>query len=322
MIRTILLALFFIGVQEICSSQNNTIIVNSYPPQATVSINSGPTKSTMAVFNELDRGSYIVESFIKSNPIDIKLIDSYMSDTLALLKNDSIILTFNFQTYKVNTIKIKKTTEPIADLTGQNDTRLNQAKKFIKVIPKGLKSFYYGLPNPIKISVPGIPSSSIFLTITDNATINKIGDDSYEVNPIKEEGKIDIQVHAKTEEVNELLDVLSFNIKTISKPKVKVMGMGGGKISRVMLSKAPGVYAELEDYYSPDFKFQIIGFSLVTVHGIYAKTFYSKGAMFSKEASEAISLLGRNDKVYIEEVVVKQPDGKTVTLSPIKFTIK
>jgi hypothetical protein len=99
------------------------------------------------------------------------------------------------------------------------------------------------------------------------------------------------------------------------------MGLTGGKISIAMLSQAPGVYAELEDFPF-DIRFQVMSFTVVTIEGILTKQTFSNASIITREQSDAIIKADKGSNVYIEDIVIKSPENKTYTIPPIKFTLK
>ena len=180
--------------------------------------------------------------------------------------------------------------------------------------------FYYGIENPVAISVPGIPANKIEPRIAEGAIISKVAD-GYEVKPTKRSGTVSIQVMAEIEGSKKSMGSMDFRIKTIPEPKAKVMGQSSGSISIAMLSNAPGVYAELEDFVF-DLKFQITGFTLVTQDGIYSKELNTKGNSFSREQQDVIKAAKKGGRITIENIVARGPDGQEKPLSPIVFKLK
>lgn len=200
------------------------------------------------------------------------------------------------------------------------DEEYQVAQPNLVVSPTKMNVFYYGIENPVAISVPGIPANLIEPRIAEGATIKKVAD-GYEVKPTKRSGTVSIQVMAEIEGSKKSMGSMEFRIKTIPEPKAKVMGQSSGTISIAMLSNAPGVYAELEDFVF-DLKFQITGFTLVSQDGIYSKELSTKGNSFSREQQEAIKNAKKGARITIENIVSRGPDGQEKPLSPIVFKLK
>jgi len=194
------------------------------------------------------------------------------------------------------------------------------AQSNVVISPTKMNVFYYGIDNPVAISVPGIPSSDLIPRINSGGVIKKVGKD-YEVRPSVRSGKINIQVYAKIDGSQKLMGNMDFRIKTIPKPVAKVMGKGSGSISRGNLSMAPGVYAELEDFLF-ELKYDVTKYTLVKQDGIYSKEISENGSKFTRDVQEAIKSAKKGSRITIENIVAKGPDGREVELSPIVFKLK
>ncbi len=199
-------------------------------------------------------------------------------------------------------------------------TEYRVAEPNLVVSPTKMNVFYYGIDNPVAISVPGIPANKIKPRIQSGANIKKVGKE-YIVRPTKKTGEVSIQVYAEIDEKQKLMGSMPFRIRTIPKPVAKVMGKTSGSISRVALSNAPSVYAELEDFVF-DLKFNITQFTVVKQEGIYSKEMQTKGKKFSREQQDAIKSAKKGSRITIEDIKAKGPDGRVRDLSPIVFKLK
>jgi gliding motility-associated protein GldM len=194
------------------------------------------------------------------------------------------------------------------------------AEPNLVVSPTKMNVFYYGIENPVAISVPGIPADKILPSIPSGATIRKVSD-GYEVKPTKKSGTVQVQVFAQIDGNRKSMGSMEFRIKTIPEPKSKVMGQSSGSISKALLSNAPGVYAELEDFVF-DLKFQITQFTLVSQDGIYTRELNAKGNSFTREQTDAISAAKKGARITIENIEARGPDGQVKPLAPIVFKLK
>jgi len=182
--------------------------------------------------------------------------------------------------------------------------------------------FYYGIENPVAISVPGIPSDKIKVSIPDGgATIKKAGN-AYEVKPTKRSGTVNVAVAAEIDGKSKSMGSMLFRIKTIPEPKAKVMGYSSGSIDKAVLSAASGVQADLEDFVF-DLKFKITKYTVTTtVSGGMTKELHKTGGTFDSEVKNLIKGLKANSKLIIEEIEAMGPDGVPRALSPIVFKVK
>jgi gliding motility-associated protein GldM len=201
------------------------------------------------------------------------------------------------------------------------DAEFEVAEPSLVISPTKMNVFYYGIENPVDISVPGYSANKLFPRILEGATINKVTD-GYEVKPTKKNGTVSIEVMVEIEGKQKSMGKREFRIRTIPEPKAKVMGQASGSsISIAMLSQAPGVYAELEDF-AFELKYQILQFSVVFQEGIITNSIATKGSAFSKEQQSAIKSAKKGGRITIEDIVARGPDGQEKPLSPIVFKLK
>lgn len=196
------------------------------------------------------------------------------------------------------------------------------AEPSLVISPTKMNVFYYGVENPVAISVPGIPADKIKVSIPDGgATIKKVGS-SYEVKPTKRSGTVSVAVAAEIDGKPKNMGSMLFRIKTIPEPKAKVMGYSSGNIEKTILSAASGVQADLEDFVF-DLKFKITKYTVTTtVSGGMTKEIKKTGGTFDNEVKTLIKGLKANSKLIIEDIEAVGPDGVPRALSPIVFKVK
>lgn len=199
-------------------------------------------------------------------------------------------------------------------------TEYQVAQSTVVVSPTKMNVFYSGIDNPVDISVPGIPSTDIIARIPSGATISKVAK-GYEVRPTVRSGKVDVQVYATIDGNQKFIDSREFRIRTVPTPIAKVMGKSSGDISKAMLSQAPVVYAELEDFLF-ELKFEITQFTLVSQDGIYTKELKASGNKFTNEQKDAIKGSKTGSRITIEGIEARGPDGRVVPISPIVFKLR
>ncbi len=188
------------------------------------------------------------------------------------------------------------------------------------ISPTKMNVFYYGIDNPVEISVPGIPSDKIRPVAGKGLRIRK-GRKGYIVKPTKTSGKVNITVMAEIDGKQKSMGKKMFRIKTIPEPKAKIMGKSKGVISKTMLLNSPGVIAELENFVF-DLKFKVTKFTITVTKGGYTSELTQKGNKFTSQQRNAIKNLKSGSKLIIENIEAKGPDGRTKVLSPIIFKVK
>jgi len=189
----------------------------------------------------------------------------------------------------------------------------------VVVSPLKMNVFYVGVDNPISISVPGIASEKIEARIT-NGTIQKKGK-IYIVLPEKSGRNCKITVGVRDKRGMVEMQTLVFRVKTVPDPVAKIAGKKGGDISKSLLSASWGVSATLDEF-DFDMKFKVIGFNLYTIaEGGYVKEARSNSAKFTRTQKNIISKAKRGQRVIIDNIRAKGPDGKIRKLQSVTFKI-
>lgn len=201
------------------------------------------------------------------------------------------------------------------------DVSYQVAEPNLVISPTKMNVFYYGIDNPVEISVPGIPSNKIRPTVLGGGARISKARKGYVVKPTKTSGKVKIAVMAEIDSKQKSMGSMEFRIKTIPEPKAKIMGKSSGTIAKALLINAPGVIAELEDFVF-DLKFKVTKFTITITKGGYTSELNQKGSSFSSQQKDAIKGLKSGSKIIIENIEAKGPDGRTKPLSPIIFRVR
>jgi gliding motility-associated protein GldM len=189
----------------------------------------------------------------------------------------------------------------------------------VVVSPLKMNVFFTGVDNPVMISVPGIASENIVATAT-NATIKKVKD-IYIVRPKKPGVACKIAVGMMEGRTVRNMQTLNFRVKTVPNPIATISNKKGGEISQSLLSASWGVKADLEEF-DFDMKFVVLGFNLYTIgEGGYVKEAASNSANFSRDQKAIISKVRRGQRVVIDNIRAKGPDGNIRKLQSVSFKI-
>ena len=196
------------------------------------------------------------------------------------------------------------------------------AKPSVVVSPTKMNVFYIGVENPVDVSVSGFSADKVMASITGGASIVKKGGNSSEyIVKVSKVGDVSINVSVKDGGKTKGMGSVSFRCKTVPDPVAKVAKLKGGEIQKELLAAQEYVIAEMENF---DFQleYKITGF---TVSALVDGFFVSKittGNRFSDEQKRILQNSRKNQKIYIEDVSARGPDGKTRKLSPIIFNVK
>lgn len=183
---------------------------------------------------------------------------------------------------------------------------------------------YLGIANPIKVSVPGVASENLEITV-NNGRYEKSGDD-FLVYPSKLDitGKnTSISVVAKMNGEKRPMGSMPFRVKEVPPPVATIGGKNGGNLKKEELMAEDGIFAELKDF-DFDLKFKVTQFD-VTYSGAggYVKTYSSKDNKFTSEQKDQFGKLTQGSLIFIDNILAKGDDGQPARpLSPISFKIR
>ncbi len=199
------------------------------------------------------------------------------------------------------------------------DSKFQVAEPNLVISPTKMNVFYYGLENPVEISVPGVTSDKI-TPILSNASMRREGN-TYYIKPDKPGGLVTIKVMAEINGEKRSMGEKEFRVKIVPRPIAKVLGKDKGDITRNELLAADGVVAVLEDFLF-DLKFTVKEFRVTVTIGGYTKELDSKSNRFTMDQKNLIKELKPNSKLIIEDIKSIGQDGRTNDLSPIVFKVK
>lgn len=189
------------------------------------------------------------------------------------------------------------------------------------ISPTKMNVMYLGIPNPIKVSVPGVASENLEVSV-NNGRIEKSGED-FLVYPAKLDitGKnTSISVMAKMNNEKRSMGSMVFRVKEVPPPLATIGGKNGGNLKKEELLAEDGIFADLKDF-DFDLKFKVTQFD-VTISGTYVKTFPSKDNKFTNEQKDQFGKLSQGSIIFIDNIMAKGDDGTTRPLSPISFKIR
>ena len=195
-------------------------------------------------------------------------------------------------------------------------------KPSVTISPTKMNVMYMGVANPIRVSVPGVASQNLEVSVSNGGRMEKNGDD-YFCYPSKLDalGKnTAISVTANLNGVKRPMGSMAFRVKEVPPPLATIAGLSGGTLRKEDLLAEGGVFAELKDF-DFDLKFKVTQFD-ITISGTYAKTSSSKSNKFTDEQKGMFSKLATGSMIYIDNIMAKGDDGSNRPLADIGFKIK
>ena len=196
-------------------------------------------------------------------------------------------------------------------------------KPSVTISPTKMNVFYLGIPNPIKVSVPGVASENLDVSVT-NGRIEKSGGD-YLVYPSKVDvlGKsTSVSVMATMNGEKRSMGSMVFRVKEVPTPIATIGGKNGGNLRKEELMAEDGIFAELKDF-DFDLKFKVTQFDVnLSGAGGYERKYTTTGNRFSAEQKSQFSKLAQGSLIYIDNIMAKGDDNTDRPLAPISFKIR
>lgn len=197
------------------------------------------------------------------------------------------------------------------------------------VAPVLMNVLYAGIANPIRIAVPGIPSGNVTATM-NNGTLTRKGD-QWEALPNNPGNDATVTVMARMADGRSIeMTKTIFRVRALPDPMPYIeykdengnlKKFRGGKILKRSLVGSEGILAAIDDDLL-NVPFTVQSFEM---------TFYdsmgnmipevAQGGKFSQRQKDYIRRLERGKRFFISRVLVKGPDGKDRTITPIEVIV-
>ena len=191
--------------------------------------------------------------------------------------------------------------------------------------PTKMIVFYRGVPNPVEVSVPGVPQDKIDVRIDGGHKISKQPDGSYVVEPSSNSSvrEANITVSAELPDGSKkTLPAKNFRVKRIPDPVAFWTGKkptDKGITKAEVLSFAP-VAARMEGF-DFDVKVRVKSFTLkISKDGAFSDL-PSGNNRITPDQQEALKRVRRGNVIYLEDILVSMPDGTERDLPPMKLKI-
>ena len=206
--------------------------------------------------------------------------------------------------------------------------RRDFSQKYSVVAPSATVSadimnvLYAGYDNPMSVSVPGIPSSKLRVSMTGGSFEQK-GEGKYNARPTTPGTEAVITVSAESEGRHQEMGKFTFRVRKLPDPTAYIAytadGGGenhfkGGSISKQILMGTEGIGAAIDDGLL-NIAFRVNSFETVFYDAMgNAVPYKSNGAKFSDQQKAQMRGLARNKRFYITDIHATGPDGIERTL--------
>lgn len=197
------------------------------------------------------------------------------------------------------------------------------AKPTATVAPTKMMVMYRDIKNPITVSVPGIPSEDLIISVEGGTYTKDNGAGNYFVEPNNNAKTVVVKVSGKTDEGKVIvLGAQEFRLKSVPDPVISIGGITGGKHEKEELAIAGRLSAKLKDFDFQGYEYTVESYTVLTIRNNIIKA-ENVGASFSREVKEMISNTRSGQTVIFQDIIVKTPKGERRSIdNSITVTIK
>jgi gliding motility-associated protein GldM len=196
------------------------------------------------------------------------------------------------------------------------------------VSPTAMNVMYYGIPNPIDVSVPGISPDKLKIRVVNGSFSNEkvkksVGDyfkGSWAVKPTAVGQVVQVIVTADINGKPVQYAPYEFRVKSIPPPVAIFGNKSTGTIPRATAAAQQGVFAILPDF-DFDLQYQVTGFTVLYSDKGSDYEEPSTNSNLTTKQKDLIGRLTRGKNLIIKDIKALGPDGKTKDLQPIILKI-
>ena len=203
------------------------------------------------------------------------------------------------------------------------NTSYTVAPPSANVTPTKMNVMYRGLENPIAISAPGFTANQINVDVT-NGELIKGNNGEYFVKPGNEGNITTVVVSTMIDGKRMVLDNCDFRLKRTPDPVPVLNGKTNDKFTKEEILAAGGFVLTMPDFDFEGYHSQILSYDVSTIVGGYLKPIKGiKGRKFNKDVEDLVKSARRGQRITIENIKVKSPDGEERILNtPITIELK
>lgn len=200
------------------------------------------------------------------------------------------------------------------------ETTYEVAQPNLVVSPTKMNVFYRGVDNPVSISVSGYSDKDIRPSMT-NGKLSK-GADGWIVRPERESEATISATVTNPDGTNKTMTGMKFRVKNVPNPRPYFAGksVDDETIRKVELTAAAGVIAKMIDFEF-DLKFDVVEYKVSMIIGGNVIEKIVKGPAVSADVKEMFQRAKSGQKVYIESIKARGPDGTTRSLGSLSFKV-
>lgn len=200
------------------------------------------------------------------------------------------------------------------------ETTYEVAAPNLVVSPTKMNVFYRGVDNPVSISVSGYSDKDIVGSMT-NGQLSK-SKDGYIVRPGKEAEATVSATVTNVDGTKKSMPGMKFRVKNVPNPTPYFAGksVSDETIKKSELSAANYVIAKMENFEF-DLKFDVVEFKLTMVVNGTPIEKIAKGGQLSGDMKEMTAKAKPGQKIWVEGIKAKGPDGTIRNLGTLSFKV-
>ena len=179
--------------------------------------------------------------------------------------------------------------------------------------------FYIGVDNPVSISAGGVSPDQINASI-NNGAISRSGGE-WIVRPATV-GKASVSVSAKLGDRMKSMGAVEYRVKNVPNPEAFIANTSGGSVSKDMVVASGAIIPRMPADFEFNLNFVIVSFKFSGNRKGDVFDLPGNGNSLTAQMKDFIRGSRRGDKVILEDIFAKGPDGKTRKLNSIVLTLQ
>lgn len=200
------------------------------------------------------------------------------------------------------------------------------ARPSLVVSPTAMNVFYKGVKNPVDVSVPGVASENLQVSITGAGNkITKVGAASFEVELTNNASPtVNVNVTARMADgTMRNMGSMEFRTKYLPKPVTSVLGK---EVDQLVSNGEIDVLSGISAKYDPSFAFGLTAkvtsftLSIAGSNGIYPIPI--KGNKIDSSTEKILKRVRKGDRLIFENVKALGSDGITHNLNSLVLTVR
>jgi gliding motility-associated protein GldM len=199
-------------------------------------------------------------------------------------------------------------------------TTFEVAAPNLVVSPTKMNVFYRGVDNPVDISVAGYSPKDVAANMS-NGTLSKAAN-GWIVKPGREAKAVVSATVTNPDGSKKAMPGVEFRVKNVPNPTPYFGGksVDDETIKKAELTAAAGVIAKMIDFEF-DLRFEVVEFKVTMIVGGTPIEKMTKGPAVSSDMKEIFQKSKPGQKIYIEGIKARGPDGTVRNLGSLSFKV-